>query len=231
MMETVPREPKASSDELELRRRFTVLLGSAIWWAYILVAYAIGLLSPLQSVIVFLAWILAYQLLRRNRGTLRAVAIVTAVIVACFIGLRIYGIFSWDPIGQGTDDGWGYAWKTEEIARLSNGKHKVVSLRRAWCSDGPLTGMVYTSFFVFVHETGTAETPESLVLRYEPTEVGWGRSVWPRLTWQTPSLLRIAVSSGAIEQLTKQRFAVDGVRIEYDLGQAQEPAMTFWQRP
>jgi hypothetical protein len=136
---------------------------------------------------------------------------------------------TWDPIGEGADAGW-QPWIKEDHA-YSNGQGEIASIRFATCdytgSDVPFDFGTYSSVFIFVHKVGVTNTHENLALRYE----GGGSYpwLWPKLTWKGPASLQITALED-ITQVSKERTRVDGVSIQYSLGRADEPPMTFWDR-
>lgn len=161
---------------------------------------------------------------------LRACLLVALIFMISPILVWTYAWVAWDPIGTAHDIGVGPPpCLVRHIAAVPSSRGAVASVRSAYC-PGLYAGADWVTFFVFVRYPPEAEGHGNLVFRYDPT--GKGSDDPPRVSWTTPSKLRITVADGDLWQVTKQRFEIRGAIIEYVLPKAEDiPELEFWQRP
>jgi hypothetical protein len=50
------------------------------------------------------------------------------------------------------------------------------------------------------------------------------------MKWLSDDILSVTVGNNAIEQVSKQRFDLEGLHVRYSLGEAKKPPMTIWDR-
>jgi len=160
-----------------------------------------------------------------------ATAVFAVIVFGSIYLIRAYDWVTWDPIGEVSDNGWGwYGCEKNDVQTVPNGSGLVSTVRRTECPGFFFAGDVTLSYFVFVNVAQQPITRHDLVLRYETTDAGWESP--PQVTWTGARGLRIAVGSGDILRVTKQSLSSDGVRIEYAMSAALlPPALKYWQRP
>jgi hypothetical protein len=151
--------------------------------------------------------------------------IIVLIVMSSVVLVRAHDWVTWDPIGESSDNGWGWpgCWRTEQNSTPS-GQGMVATVRATVC-PGAMAGDYATYVFVFVGAVDHPAGRTNLVFRYEGSPDNL-----PRVAWTSPSTLKI-VARGDIIQVTKQQAEGGGVHINYSLARATfPPALEFWQR-
>ncbi len=135
----------------------------------------------------------------------------------------------WDPQGEPSDSSmFPYACSISDLASASNAKGDTAAARLGDCGWGPWAGMSYGYIVVAITRSRGTQKSREVVLRYEPTTSE--RWAWPKMKWQSDDILSVTVGNNAIEQVSKQRFDLEGLHVRYSLGAAKKPPMTIWDR-
>lgn len=136
----------------------------------------------------------------------------------------------WDPQGEPSDSSmFASECSISDLApSVSNAKGDTAAARLANCGWGPFAGMGYEYIVVAITRSGGTRKSRDVVFRYEPSSP-LERAV-PEMKWLSDDILNITVGNNAIEQVSKQRFDLEGLHVRYSLGAAKKPPMTIWDR-
>lgn len=152
------------------------------------------------------------------------------LLILALASMRLAVAVRWDPQGEPSDGSMFGSTDcgVSDLAPVSNAKGDVAGARLAYCGWGPWAGMTYEYIVVAITRSrGTHKTRE-VFFRYEPATSE--EKAVPTLRWLRDDVLSVTVGENGIEQISKQRFDVDGVKIRYSLGAAKKPPMTIWDR-
>jgi hypothetical protein len=205
---------------------------SAAWYAMLT-----GVACYLLFSTAFAANTVARARLGWRQRTLRFVAAVCLQTIAAVllfaladVSLRLATAVQWDPQGEASDSSMfdGSDCSISDLASVSNSKGNSAAARHAVCGWGPWAGMSYGYIVVAITRSRGTEKNREVVLRYEPTTSE--RRAWPKMKWLSDDILSVIVGNNAIEQVSKQRFDLEGLHVRYSLGAAKKPPMTLWER-
>jgi len=147
-----------------------------------------------------------------------------------FASIRLAAAVRWDPQGEPSDSSMfdSSDCSISNLASVSNAKGDSAGARFAVCGWGPWAGTSYGYIVVAITRSQGTHNTREVVFRYEPTTSE--RRAWPKMKWLREDVLSVTVGDDAIEQVSKQRFDVDGLQVRYSLGAAKKPPMTVWER-
>ncbi len=135
----------------------------------------------------------------------------------------------WDPQGEPSDSSmFSSECSISDLASISNAKGDTAAARYGDCGWGPFAGMGYGYIVVAITRSRGIQKSREVVLRYEPSTSE--RRAWPKMKWLSDDILSVTVGNNAIEQVSKQRFDLEGLHVRYSLGAAKKPPMTIWDR-
>lgn len=135
----------------------------------------------------------------------------------------------WGPQGEPSDSSmFPSECNISDLASVSNAKGDTATARSGNCGWGPFAGMGYGYIVVAITRSRGTQKSRDVVLRYEPTSPE--RWAWPKMKWLSDDILSVTVGNNAIEQVSKQRFDLEGLHVRYSLGEAKKPPMTIWDR-
>jgi hypothetical protein len=135
----------------------------------------------------------------------------------------------WDPQGEPSDSSMFYSGcNISDLASVSNAKGDTATARLGDCGDGPFAGMGYDYIVVAITRSRGTRKSREVVFRFQPSST-IERAV-PKMKWLSDDILSVTVGDNAIEQVSKQRFDLEGLHVRYSLGAAKKPPMTIWER-
>ena len=170
----------------------------------------------------------------RTQRFVGAVCVHTIAAVLLFVlageSLRLATAVRWDPQGEPSDSSMfdGSDCSISDLASVSNAKRDSATARLAVCGWGPWAGMSYGYIVVAITRSRGTQTSREVVFRYEPSTSE--RRAWPKMKWLSDDILSVTVGNNAIDQVSKQRFDLEGLHVRYSLGAAKKPPMTIWER-
>ena len=150
------------------------------------------------------------------------------LLALAFASFRLAAAVRWDPQGEPSDSSmFSSPCDISDLTSVSNAKGDSATARLAVCNWGPWAGMSYEYIVVAITRSRGTQKSRDVVFRYEPTT---SEQAWPTMKWLRDDVLSVTVGNNGIEQVSKQRFDVDGVQVRYSLAAAKKPPMTIWER-
>jgi hypothetical protein len=197
--------------------------GAGLYWFFIRASLTARTSEPNRRLATIVAQVLQHA------------AVIVAIYLLSGPLVKVYYWITWDPIGDSYDSGLGWSppWvpfsvdSVDELPAVPNGEGLVAIVRRT--RPGLDVGD-YVPYFVFVLAVGEKPNARDLVFRYQSTEAGIYSP--PKISWLRKNRLSIAVESGNVFVITKQRFSIDDVAIRYKIGRTvRNSELNFWERP
>lgn len=147
------------------------------------------------------------------RLALLLVPIFIGTVLVYALALRIfpYG----DATGGPYDEGWGYFPCGHDDQR-SFSKSGNEALARYNACPGLMAGQDHITYYVFVHRKNRPNDLSTMVLRYDPSATMEGMAPLPTALWKQDGTLEIS-AKGPIFSISKQRFRIGNIPIEYRL--------------